>query len=308
MLAKSTKIFSEISFIIKKRKLSNFIFYSYWLHSTAITAVRLQRKFGGAAISRVHGIDLYEERSGGYLPYRKFLFENLDAIYPDCIKGQKYMQQKYPLYKDMFTLKYLGSNDHSVAAFERQRDRLNIVSCSNVIPIKRIQLLARALATVDFPVKWIHFGSGSALESLSEEVALLPENISATLAGFTPNSDVLKYYKMHNADVFVHCSETEGMCVSITEANSFGIPIIAADAGGVCEQVFTGKNGFLLPNDFKIEELAEKLSYFFNASDEEIAALRKGAREVWETSFQAEKNFTEFNNMLLNWEDAPRRS
>ena len=44
---------------------------------------------------------------------------------------------------------------------------LSIVSCSNAIPLKRLELIAEALVKTDFPVDWTHIGSGPTLEKIS---------------------------------------------------------------------------------------------------------------------------------------------
>ena len=56
---------------------------------------------------------------------------------------------------------------------------------------------------------------------------------------------------------------SEGIPVSIMEAQSFGTPVIATDTGGVKELVAPG-TGFLLPVDFKPEDLAERIGLFLN--------------------------------------------
>jgi len=47
-----------------------------------------------------------------------------------------------------------------------------------------------------------------------------------------PHNDVLNYYASNPVDVFINTSSSEGLPVSIMEAMSFGIPVIATNVGG----------------------------------------------------------------------------
>ena len=92
----------------------------------------------------------------------------------------------------------------------------------------------------------------------------------------------------------MNTSTTEGLPVSMMEAMSYSIPVLATDVGGVGEIVKDGFNGMLISENFTDEELAEKIKEIILSSKEERAAMRKNARTFWEDNFDAEKNFTSF--------------
>ena len=75
------------------------------------------------------------------------------------------------------------------------------------------------------------------------------------LMGNTANSEVMRRYGKMNVDVFVNVSENEGLPISIMEATSFGMPVIATDVGGTSEIVKNGENGFLIEKDFTDDTL-----------------------------------------------------
>ena len=97
-----------------------------------------------------------------------------------------------------------------------------------------------------------------------------------------------------SVDLLVNVSTTEGLPVSMMEAMSFSIPVLATDVGGVGEIVKDGYNGFLIDESFTDEALAQKLKEIILSSRDERAAMRKNARLFWEENFDAEKNFTAF--------------
>ncbi|MCX2453368.1 glycosyltransferase family 4 protein [Pedobacter sp. PLR] len=91
------------------------------------------------------------------------------------------------------------------------------------------------------------------------------KDIQLTIAGFGPLYEYLNDYigkgtgnikllgfvddipsELFKADVFVLPSKFESFPLSILEAMSFGLPIIATDTGGVKEMVIESQNGYLI--------------------------------------------------------------
>ena len=60
------------------------------------------------------------------------------------------------------------------------------------------------------------------------------------------------------ADVFVHCSDHEGLGMAIMEAMGAGLPVVASRVGGVPDLVREGETGFMIPPD-DVEKYAEKV-------------------------------------------------
>ena len=108
----------------------------------------------------------------------------------------------------------------------------------------------------------------------------------------------MNYYKNESINLFVNTSSSEGLPVSIMEACSFGIPIIATDVGGTSEIVIENKTGMLLDVDFKPEVLSEKIKKMAMMSREEQISYRKRCREFWQEHFFGENNFKKFTNNI----------
>lgn len=75
-------------------------------------------------------------------------------------------------------------------------------------------------------------------------------------------------------DVFVTASKTENQPLSLMEAMSFDLPLVAANARGNPELVDHGRNGFLFEPD-NAEQMAEQMLLF--AKDHPATARRMGA-------------------------------
>ncbi len=66
-------------------------------------------------------------------------------------------------------------------------------------------------------------------------------------AGFTPHAEVARYYRQ--ADILVNPSLSEAFGMSLIEAMSAGLPVVATRAGGMVDIVVDGQTGFLVPPD-----------------------------------------------------------
>lgn len=275
-------------------------FYSYWMSTHAFVCAMLKKKYAGSKfVTRCHGYDLYEYRSEtNYLAFRKLIFENADKIFPISKNGEEYIIDTYPMYKGLLKNKveasYLGTMDHGYN-IKNKRGAFQIVSCSNLVELKRVHLIIEALSQIQVPIRWTHFGDGKCAESLKKMAKeMLRHNIDYTFKGAIPNEELMKAYKCMDIDLFINVSEYEGVPVSIMEAMSFGIPVIATDVGGTSEIVRDGYNGKLLSKDFSIDELSKLILYFINMDEFSKYNYCNNARKTWELFFNAEKNYLRF--------------
>lgn len=112
--------------------------------------------------------------------------------------------------------------------------------------------------------------------------------ICYSFLGSVDNHDILKYYSDCIIDCFVHVSEHEGLPVSIMEAESAGIPIVATKAGGI-EEMIDG-NGVLLPVNCSAADVADAVLLVLESPQEIILNKRTESRRIWEERFDAKKN------------------
>lgn len=274
------------------------VIYSYWLQITAYAAVRLKQieKMQGAfTISRTHRFDLYEERmKSNYLPFQGQLVDQLDEIASISLDGKQYLEKKYGP-RSNITICHLGAQDREITNPLVSRSSLKIVSCSRAVPVKRLDRIAEALMNIkDIPIEWTHIGGGETLDSLKSMAAELPENISMKLTGTVANKEVYEIYASTPFHIFVNVSVSEGVPVSIMEAMSFSIPVIATAVGGTGELVDEGENGFLLKENFTNEDLCSLIYIIHDMPEEVYRAFRLSARKKFKTEYDAQTNYTEF--------------
>lgn len=310
------KIYAIMTFIGKGRRLvhfckrnifnikyGNIVYYSYWLHYNAYAAVKLAKKTKDSkCISRCHRYDLYVERSPlRYLPLRHWLINNLDTIFSISQDGVNYLNS---LFSDIdiskIRLSRLGTPDYGYNYHSIKKDSLHIVSCSWINKVKRVYRIAEALKQMpqEYNIIWTHIGSGVIDKRLSTALKDIPNNIRVNMLGEMSNNDIHTFYQKHQIDVFINVSESEGVPVSIMEAISHGIPIIATNVGGTNEIIIDEFNGFLLQEDFTNGDIIKLLIKFLNMRESDYLDLQMHARESWENGFDANVNYKSFIELV----------
>lgn len=272
--------------------------YSYWADDAAIGLAMLKEaRPEVACVTRVHGWDLYFEASEmNYLPYRQFLGKRLDRIFSISEKGQQYCSERWGIDREKVTIARLGVRKQSDQPM--MDTELRVVSCSNMIPLKRVHLIIEALSKLNKKeVHWYHFGSGQLKESLEKQAAelLTPEQYS--FMGQISNPDLMRWYREHPVAVFINVSSTEGIPVSIMEAMSFGIPAIATNVGGTGE-IVNDRNGVLLASDPTVNSIASALEHILTAQPDVREKFGKEAFEMWKQHYFAEDNYEDFSQQL----------
>lgn len=276
--------------------------YSYWFYDAAAAGAMLVdflRSQGKKTklFSRAHGFDVHEERAPyGYLPMRRFLLERVETVFPCSLEGENLLKKRYPRFEEKIRAAHLGTPDAGIR--QGNRNGFHLVSCSYMVPVKRLHLIAEALKQADFPLRWTHIGSGPLEGEIRAMAERFPACVRAEFAGALSNADVLDFYRTKDVALFLNVSSSEGVPVSIMEACSFGIPVVATDVGGTGEIVRDGENGFLLKKNFSPEELLRAIRNVRTLSEAQYGRMCKNSRDVWLENFSAERNYPEFYEVL----------
>jgi glycosyltransferase involved in cell wall biosynthesis len=276
------------------------VLYSYWTSDWA-TVLGLWKLDDPEVrfASRMMGFDMYDHRApDGWQMLQAFHVQQVERVFTIARAGQEHMRGRFPAHAHKFLLSYLATTDHGIGPWAPS-PTLRIASCANLVPLKRVHLLAEALALIDRPVHWTHFGDGSERPRLEALIHALPGHVTVDLQGNRPNAEIIDWYGHHAVDVFVHTSETEGGApVALQEAASFGIPLIGADAGGVSE-IVTPETGTLLPHDLNAQQLADTLREFAKSAWYD-AETRVHVRNFWQANFHAEEVHGRLLEQLLS--------
>jgi glycosyltransferase involved in cell wall biosynthesis len=271
-------------------------FYSYWCDDVALGLATAQECNAEIkTLSRMHRWDIYfEESKVNYLPFRHLITNKIGKIFSISQDGIKYAAKFWKTERDdKFVLSRLGINN-SVTPVIIERNYSLLVSCSNIISVKRVQLIAEALQELpESAIKWVHFGDGSERKALETFIKKLPSNIQVELMGRRGNSEIYSYYSVNRPDLFINVSSSEGVPVSIMEAMSFGIPVIATNVGGNSE-IVNSENGYLLIGDVIPKQIAKTIQSFLELPPSQKENKQRGSYETWRLTYNAEDNFSQF--------------
>jgi glycosyltransferase involved in cell wall biosynthesis len=270
--------------------------YFYWGQRWSYVVPFLPNNIKKPVIVRFHGSDLYEHTNQGYIPFRKAQINRLNKAVFISEMGKSYLENRFPNLKSQSILCRLGTSDQGLNP-GKNTDALHIVSCSNVIPIKRLDIIANCLSYFQTPVRWTHFGTGSKLTQLESIIKQLPSNVKVDLKGFTPPTEIMEFYRTVPIDIFLNVSSTEGIPVSIMEALSFGIPVIATNVGGTAE-IVDSSVGHLADSNITPEMLTKHIQNLI--SSENYLQLRQNAKKRWAERCNAEKLYSEFVDYMMN--------
>lgn len=286
---------------------SEIVLLAAWFSSEAYAVSKMKRKHPSIkTASFAHSFEVDPQR-GKYVKYsyNKSKHIYLDGIYFIADRMRLiYMNELGSINQEVkrkFYLSYLGSTKEDNRLNMASDEILNICSCSGLVPIKRIDKLIESLKFwKECPIKWTHLGGGPLMEKTIkqvEELKSVNSLVQVNLKGKLKNEDVKKYYAENPVDLFINVSESEGLPVSIMEATSYGIPILATDVGGTRE-IVREENGFLLPGDCTSQMIYDKILSFYRLSREQKEICRKNSFKIWYTQFDAQKNIVEFLNKI----------
>lgn len=294
---------NRIEMALRKHRLSNrVILYSYWMDNNALASLLVHlRGTEFRRISRTHGGDLYRERNKlNYLSFRTVLIKNLERVFPISQHGADYLiRSTSEKYSRKVIVSRLGTKPTTLLPGPN-REVTKLVSCSFMLKVKRIHKIIEALSMLDGPVHWTHIGDGPLRQELEALAKLRLEhktNIRYNFAGKYTNTELLRYYQSTPLHYFINTSESEGIPVTIMEAQSFGIPAIAPEAGGIPE-IVNAQNGYLFPVNTSDNNLAAILEGAFNLPENQYAGLRQKSYANWQERYNADKNFPTFVNHL----------
>ena len=291
---------------LKKRakSMESITFYSYWMSYAPIAFGRFKTKHPNNQhhfVTRGHGGDVYTVDRGRYYPFRNFVLKHIDHVYIVSNYGRDYLINKYPAFKTKIDRAYLGVMPLKVSK-PQNGFFCKVVSCSSVYDFKRVDLLFRCLEKYanshpDKLIEWTHFGGGYLFDELEKEIKKdhHVQNFSIVLKGRCKNEEVLRHYCTEGYKVFIHLSTTEGLPVSMMEALSASIPIIATSVGGVPE-IVNEQTGQLLNVNFDQKEFDEALDNVL-ANQENLS---RTSNAFYNQNFNAINNYRNFYDTITS--------
>lgn len=296
--ANQLRRFMKIHKIIKPSE--EVLIYSYWFNANCMAFLQEKKKNNNLkVISRIHGYDLYNERNiYSRQPFRNYMDKHIDKLFFVGRSGKEYYLKNWgKAESSKYIVAPIGTVNDGVNNPHMLKEAgtpFRIVSCSDIIPLKRVDYIIKALSNIqDVKMEWIHFGTGELLESIKQIAAeSLGENIKYVFRGGVPVEEIMHYYSYNYVDCFITTSETEGCPISVQEAMSYGIPVIATAVGEIPNMI--QGNGVLLSANPLVEEISLAIRYMITCDEENILKMRSESKRIWKEKYNACINAAKF--------------
>jgi len=294
------------SYFTQLQNLETVTIYTYWNDVATYALQSLKNKYKYKLVSRIHRGDLYQEKKAlGYMPLKKHFTTNLDTLYTITQSANGYLVDVYGFVeRDILKLSRLGVEERGIISKSSPEKSLHITSCSFLSEVKQVDKIIQSLKIVSEQMQevkfvWTHIGDGILYEhltSLAESELTGLSNIEYHFVGNYTNEKVYEFYRRNEVDVFLNVSLSEGVPVSIMEAMSCHIPIIAPDIGGISDMIDNGKSGFLLSQECAIEEIVDSLRNIHFFKNHEI---REESYKIFLEKYDASKNYKHFIEEMI---------
>lgn len=281
-------IASETFRFVLNKSNSDAVWYFFWGRGWADILPFIPRPDIRKIAVKMHGFDLYLERNNGYIPFRQKMLAKADLLLAISENGITYLKERYNQPQQKLMLSRLGTVSNGLAKPGSGKE-LNLVSCFGIIGVKRMDRIIDSLKLInDFPVIWTHIGAGPLMDEMKEAASSLPPNIEVRFTGKLTPAEVLRFYLENETDLFINTSESEGVPVSIMEAFSAGIPVLATAVGGTSEIVDDSVGKLLNPFPTP-KEIAQAITEFYQLPESEKNNLRKKAFQRYTDKCDARK-------------------
>ena len=252
-------------------------------HSTA--AYLSREKTGKPYVCTLHGSDVTILGSDpAYKAINSFTVDRADVV-TSVSRFMAERAKELGIQKDIHVIPNFVDTDIFLPApcdlfTPDEKPAITIAHVSNFRPVKRIDDLvyAMCIAVKQAPdLKLMLIGDGPERHKIEQLINHLDLNDNITMTGYRRDIPNL----LRCADALVLCSQTESAPLTLLEAMSCGLPVIATEVGGIPEIVDHGRDGFLVEVKHP-EAIAERILELNADQKKRLRLGAAGRRKVLE--------------------------
>lgn len=227
------------------------------------------------------------------------LFKKLDKLicvakvtYDECLKLATNKVKFLP--NGVYNSKVIGSLVYTKNA------KLNLIYCGRLVEDKGILVILNAVLLMHkdkpFSVELQIYGSGPLEHNVISFIELNKLDYVIKFNGYVEDRDLI--YNFNKPSIMLFASKFEGMPLSILEAYSYGIPIVAYNAPGISDIIIDGINGVLIQDkSFNPLSMKDKLLYLYE-NEGLLNLFSSNNFEEFTSKYSFDKMFYKFKSEL----------
>lgn len=153
----------------------------------------------------------------------------------------------------------LFSKETSLVPMKKEKGDIILITTSRLTKKNAIDDVIKSLVHLPNNVKFAILGTGELENELKTLTKKLQLGDRVSFLGFVNNHELPAY--LHQSDIFIRPSLSEGFGISFVEAMAAGLPVIATPVGGIVDFIEEGKTGLFceVRNPKSIAEQVELL-------------------------------------------------
>jgi L-malate glycosyltransferase len=276
------------------------IIHSHGYKSNIIAFFSSKKINGIRLISTQHGMpeSIGSNNNKKYLLAHKLNILLLSKYFNKIVTVSTDMQDifinKYGFQKNIITMIHNGTEIPADTSLNTNNGIFRIGSIGRITPIKDYSLMVKIAKEVSRETDKIHFelaGEGPDLEKVRDLVCRYQLEKIFLFRGFVKDRE--DFYK--NLDIYLNTSLHEGIPMSILEAMSYGVPVIAPNVGGLKEILEDGVQGYLVEGRDPKVFSRKCIGLYKNAAMK--IRMKCSARERVEKHFSIERMAAEYSDL-----------
>ena len=242
-----------------------------------------------------HGSELLLKKA----PYLKFLINKANPFITISQYNKKKLMSTYSILDEKIKVQYCGVDTEYFknSGYERNSLPIKIISVTSMRKVKGVEYLIQACELlhrngIDFHCKII--GNGETFRDMAELIQKLHLENKIKLYG-SLNSEQIKK-ELANSSIFVLPSISEGIPISVMEAMSMELAVIASKITGLPEIITNEIDGYLVePKKPKL--IAQRIIDLIN-DPLEMKNIQIAARHKIQRKFNIEDNVQELEKLF----------
>ena len=253
------------------------------LNPESTYAVELKKKFSQPIYSIFEGSDILvvADKYSGFNKIYHILQRFVDKVIYVSDNFKQSVEEKYHFQSNVVIKNGYNADvfKYSRVSGNNKNEVTNLLNVGRLLPLKGQDILLKSLLQLSFKYELKVIGDGY----MHEEYATFVQKnaLNVNMLPQLPQSSIKQH--MDTADLFIMPSRTESFGIAALEAMACGLPVIAANVGGLKDHIIEGFNGVFFESE-SVDGLAKAIEKATTISwnHEEIAHWVK-RNYSWET-------------------------